>query len=178
MAMFETRLLGGWNIGNILGATAAALECGVPLEEIADGVKALTPAPKRLEVREEGGVIKLIDVANANPLGARMALEVLSQFEGGSKILITPGMVELGRIEAEENRRLGRAAAQVCDYVVLVGPQQTRPLREGLREGGFSDNRVLVARHSGEVADCLNTIVHEGDVLLYENRLPDTYLEL
>ncbi len=177
-ALFETRLLGGWNIGNILGATAAALECGMPLEEIADGVKALTPAPKRLELREEGGVIKLIDVANANPLGAQMALDVLGQIEGGSKILITPGLVELGQIEAEENRRLGRAAAKVCDYVLLVGPQQTQPLREGLREAGFADNRVLVARHSGEVADCLKTIVREGDVLLYENRLPDTYLEL
>ncbi|MBZ0168415.1 UDP-N-acetylmuramoylalanyl-D-glutamate 2, 6-diaminopimelate ligase (UDP-N-acetylmuramyl-tripeptide synthetase) [Candidatus Methylomirabilis lanthanidiphila] len=177
IAMFETRLLGGWNINNILGATAAALECGMPLEEIADGVKALTPAPKRLELREEGGVIKLIDVANANPRGAQMALEVLDQFEGGSKILITPGMVELGQIEAEENRRLGRAAAAVCDYVVLVGPQQTQPLREGLREAGFAGSRVLVARHAGEVAECLKAIVHEGDILLYENRLPDTYLE-
>jgi UDP-N-acetylmuramoyl-tripeptide--D-alanyl-D-alanine ligase len=177
VAMFETRLLGSCNIANVLGATAAALECGVSLEEIADGVRALTPAPKRLEVREEGGVIKLIDVANANPLGARMALEVLGQFEGGSKILITPGLVELGQIEADENRRLGRAAAQVCDYVVLVGPQQTQPLREGLREAGFAGSRVLVARHAGEVADYLKAIVHEGDVLLYENRLPDTYLE-
>jgi len=177
-AMFETRLLGSWNVANILGATAAALECGVPLEEIREGVKSLTPPPKRLEVREEGGVIKLIDVANANPLGAQMALEVLGQFEGGSKILITPGLVELGQIEAEENRRLGRAAATVCDYVVLVGPTQTLPLREGLREGGFSEDRVLVARHSGEVADCLKEIVRQGDVLLYENCLPDTYLEL
>ncbi|MDE2322605.1 MAG: UDP-N-acetylmuramoyl-tripeptide--D-alanyl-D-alanine ligase [candidate division NC10 bacterium] len=177
VAMFETRLLGSWNIGNVLGATAAALECGVSLEEITDGVRTLTPAPKRLELREEGGVIKLIDVANANPRGAQMALEVLSQFEGGSKILITPGLVELGQIEAEENRRLGRAAAAVCDYVLLVGPQQTQPLREGLREAGFAGSRVLVARHSGEVADCLKTIVQEGDVLLYENRLPDTYLE-
>lgn len=177
VAMFETRLLGGWNISNILGATAAALECGVPLEEIADGVRALTPAPKRLEIREEGGVIKLIDVATANPRGAQMALEVLSQFEGGSKILITPGLVELGQIETEENRRLGRAAAAVCDYVVLVGPQQTQPLREGLREAGFADSRILIARHADEVADCLKAIVCEGDVLLYENRLPDTYLE-
>ncbi|MCZ7626296.1 MAG: UDP-N-acetylmuramoyl-tripeptide--D-alanyl-D-alanine ligase [Candidatus Methylomirabilis sp.] len=177
VAMFETRLLGSWNISNILGATAAALECGVPLEAIADDVRTLTPAPKRLELREEGGVIKLIDVANANPRGAQMALEVLSQFQGGSKILITPGMVELGQIEAEENRQLGRAAAAICDYVVLVGPQQTQPLREGLREAGFAGSRVLVARHTGEVADCLKAIVREGDILLYENRLPDTYLE-
>jgi len=177
-ALLETKLLGNLNIANILGAVAAALECGVPLEEIRAGVASLTPAPKRLEVREEGGLVKLIDVANANPRGAQMALEVLGQFVGGAKILITPGLVELGRIEAEENRRLGQAAAAICDYVVLVGPTQTLSLREGLREGGFPDSHVLVARHSDEVADCLKDIVRQGDILLYENRLPDTYLEL
>jgi UDP-N-acetylmuramoyl-tripeptide--D-alanyl-D-alanine ligase len=177
-ALFETRLLGSLNIGNVLGAVAGALECGVPLEEIRAGVGLLAQAPKRLEVREEGGLVKLIDVANANPRGAQMALEVLGQFGGGSRILITPGLVELGAIESEENRQLGRAAAGVCDFVVLVGPRRTLPIREGLRERGFPDSRILVARHSDEVADCLKDIVHPGDVLLYENRLPDTYLEL
>ncbi|MBI2903578.1 MAG: UDP-N-acetylmuramoyl-tripeptide--D-alanyl-D-alanine ligase [Candidatus Methylomirabilis oxyfera] len=177
-ALLETKLLGNLNIANILGAVAAALECGVTLEEIRAGVGSLTPAPKRLEVREEGGLVKLIDVANANPRGAQMALDVLGQFGGGARILITPGLVELGRIEDEENRRLGRAAAAVCDYVVLVGPTQTLSLREGLREGGFSESRVLVVRHSDDVADCLRDIVRQGDILLYENRLPDTYLEL
>ncbi len=174
---FETRLLGRWNLSNILGAMAAAVECGVPLGEMREAVAGLTPAPKRLEVREEGGIIKILDVANANPQGAQMALEVLSRFEGGSRILITPGLVELGPIEAEENRRLGQAAASVCDYVVLVGPQQTRPIRGGLAERGFPEERILTARHADEVADCLAGIVRPGDILLYENRLPDTYVE-
>jgi UDP-N-acetylmuramoyl-tripeptide--D-alanyl-D-alanine ligase len=81
-------------------------------------------------------------------------------------------------MEAEENRRLGQTAAGVCDYVVLVGPSRTQAIREGLREGGFPESRIVVARHSDEVADCLKDIVRPGDVLLYENRLPDTYLEL
>ncbi len=138
----------------------------------------LTPAPKRLEVREEGGIIKILDVANANPRGAQMALEVLSQFEGGSRILITPGLVELGSVEVEENRRLGQAAASVCDYVVLVGPEQTRPIRDGLAERGFPGERILTTQHADEVADCLAGIVRPGDILLFENRLPDTYLEV
>ena len=107
-----------------------------------------------------------------------MALEVLAQFEGGSRILITPGMVELGPIEAEENRRFGEKAAAACDYVVLVGVEQTRPIREGLTRRGFAADRVLVARNADEVADRLAGIVRQGDVLLYENRLPDTYLEV
>ena len=175
---FETRLLGRWNISNILAALAVGRECGVPLQAMRGPVAKLSPAPRRLEIQEEGGIVKILDVANANPRGAQMALEVLSQFRGGSRIMITPGMVELGPIEAEENRRFGQAAAAVCDYVVLVGPEQTRPIREGLSQRGFPADRILIARHADEVADRLASIVRPGDTLLFENRLPDTYLEV
>ena len=177
-ASFETRLLGRWNLSNILAGLAAAVECGVPLSAMRDAVAALSPAPRRLEVKEEAGIVKILDVANSNPRGAEMALEVLAQFTGGSRILITPGMVELGSSEAEENRRFGEQAAATCDYVVLVGSEQTRPIREGLTRRGFPADRVLVARNADEVADRLAGIVRQGDVLLYENRLPDTYLEV
>ena len=177
-AAYETHLLGRWNLSNILAGIAAAVEWGVPLEAMREAVATLRPAPRRLEVREEAGIIKILDVANANPRGAQMALEVLAQFTGGSRILITPGMVELGPIEAEENRRFGQTAAAVCDYVVLVGPEQTRPIRDGLADRGFPQDRILVARNADEVADRLAGVVRPGDILLYENRLPDTYLEV
>ena len=175
---FETKLLGRWNLSNILAGITAAAECGVPLVSMKPAVAALAPAPRRLEIHEEGGVVRILDVANANPRGAEMALEVLSQFTGGSRILITPGMVELGSIEAEENRRFGEQAAAVCDYVVLVGPEQTKPIRQGLAARGFAAERILTARWADEVADLLGGIVKPGDILLYENRLPDTYLEV
>lgn len=175
---FETPLLGRWNISNILAALATGVELGIPLDAMAPAVAALTPAPRRLEIREEGGITRILDVANANPRGAEMALEVLQQFAGGSRILITPGMVELGSVEAEENFRFGRRAAGACDYVVLVGAEQTRPIREGLAAGGFPAERLRVARNADEVADQLAGLVRPGDVLLYENRLPDTYLEV
>lgn len=176
--VFETRLLGRWNLSNVLAGIAAALEWGVPLPAMTPAVAALVPAPRRLEIHEAGGVIRILDVANANPRGAEMALEVLAQFAGGSRILITPGMVELGPIEAEENRRFGEKAASVCDYIVLVGPERTRPIREGLAARGFPADKVLTARQAQEVTDLLAGIVRPGDILLYENRLPDTYLEV
>jgi UDP-N-acetylmuramoyl-tripeptide--D-alanyl-D-alanine ligase len=175
---FETRLLGRWNISNILAGLTAGRECGIALPAMRQAVAGLSPAPNRLEIREEGGIVKILDVANANPRGAQMALEVLSHFSGGARILITPGMVELGPIETEENRRFGQAAAPVCDYVVLVGPEQTRPIRDGLTERGFPADRILTARQADEVADQLSGIVRPGDILLFENRLPDTYLEV
>ncbi len=177
-APVETPLLGRWNVSNILAAATVAVECGLSLEEIREAIAKLRPAPNRLEVRREGGITKILDIANANPVGARMALEVLGQMPGGAKVLVTPGMVELGPIEMEENRRFGQAAAAVCDYVVLVGPEQTRPIQEGLREAGFAAERISVVRHSDDVPGRLAELVRPGDVLLYENRLPDTYLEV
>jgi len=176
--VFETLLLGRWNLSNILAGIGAGLASSVPLAAMREAVAALHPAPGRLEIRAEGGLTRILDVANANPRGAEMALEVLQQFSGGSRILITPGMVELGAIEAEENRRFGEKAAAVCDYAVLVGPKQTQPIREGLLAKGFSAERILIAPHADAVADLLAGIVKPGDILLYENRLPDTYLEV
>lgn len=175
-ASVETSLLGRWNVSNILAACTVALECGVGLDEITEAIGKLRPAPKRLEVREEGGIVKILDIANANPVGALMALEVLHEMPGRAKVMVTPGLVELGPIEEEENRQLGRAAARVCDYVVLVGPRQTRAIQQGLREAGFLPDRILVVRHSDEVPDRLAGLIRPGDVLLFENRLPDTYL--
>jgi UDP-N-acetylmuramoyl-tripeptide--D-alanyl-D-alanine ligase len=176
-ARVEAPLLGRWNVSNILAATSVAVECGLSLAEICAAIGKLRPAPKRLEVREEGGITKILDVANANPAGARMALEVLGEFPGRAKILVTPGLVELGPIEEEENRRLGEAAAAICDYVVLVGPEQSRAIGEGLRAAGFAAERIIVARDAEQVPDRLAPLVRAGDVLLYENRLPDTYRE-
>ncbi|MBI4536351.1 MAG: UDP-N-acetylmuramoyl-tripeptide--D-alanyl-D-alanine ligase [candidate division NC10 bacterium] len=177
-AEFQTKLLGRWNISNVLAALAAGVEYGIPLAAMRERVGALTPAPRRLEIQEEGGIVRILDVANANPRGAEMALEVLGQFTGGARILITPGMVELGPVEAEENYTLGRRAAGVCDHVVLVGPRQTAPIRRGLLDGGFPAERIVTVRQADEVAERLAGLVRPGDTLLYENRLPDTYLEV
>ncbi len=177
-AEFATRLLGRWNISNVLAALATGVECGIPLAAMQEAVGAVTPAPRRLEIQEAGGIVRILDVANANPRGAEMALEVLGQFPGGARILITPGMVELGPLEAEENYKFGERAAGVCDRVVLVGPKQTAPIRKGLLDRGFPSDRIVTVRQAEEVADQLASVVQPGDILLYENRLPDTYLEV
>lgn len=177
-AQFQTCLLGRHNVSNILAATVAALECGLSLEEIRAGVAALEPVPHRLQLLQGAGGITVIDDAfNANPVGARHALEVLAAFDGGRKILVTPGMVELGEQEEEENRQLGLQAAQVCDMVILVGPRQTAPLRAGLEMAGFPPEKVTTVRNLEEATRRLQEIARPGDTVLFENDLPDTYNE-
>jgi len=140
-APFFCRLLGKHQVHNILAAATVASELGMTLQEIAEGVKKLEPSAHRLQVMEgRGGITILDDAYNANPVGAREALEVLSEFKGGRKVLVTPGLVELGDREEEENKKLGSLASRVCDLVFLIGPKRTRAIFEGLRENGFPEH--------------------------------------
>ena len=178
----RTQLLGRHNVSNILAATSVALACGMELEEIRDAVAKVEPVPHRLELSAgPGGVTIIDDSFNANPVGAKAALEVLDDFgrapNGGKKVLVTPGMVELGEQEYEENRRFGERAAQVCDRVILVGPNRTAPILDGLKTANYPKEQVRIAANLAEVKAYLAKLLSPGDVVLFENDLPDNYDE-
>lgn len=175
---FRTRLLGRHNVYNILAGIAVSCELGIPLAALAPAVASLQSAPHRLEVkRTAGGVTILDDAFSSNPLGAKYALEVLAGLEGSRKILITPGMVELGAREFALNQAFGEQAASVCDYVVLVGPKRAEPIRAGLLQAGYAEENIYVAADLRDGQAHLSILLREGDVVLYENDLPDTYNE-
>ena len=172
------RLLGRHNVLNIAAAATAALELGMTLEEIARGIARLECAPHRLQLSPgAGGVMIIDDSYNSNPAGAEEALQTLREFQRGKKVLVTPGMVELGVLEEESNREFGRQAADVCDYVILVGPKQTKPIQEGLASKNYPAERMRIVRTLQEATAELQTILTSGDTVLFENDLPDLYSE-
>jgi UDP-N-acetylmuramoyl-tripeptide--D-alanyl-D-alanine ligase len=174
----ETALAGQLNVLNILGAVCIAREMGLTAEEIARGIGKLRPAPHRLEVKAGGGGTTIIDDSyNSNPFGAAEALNVLSQFKDGKRILITPGMVELGELHESKNEEFGYQASKACDFIILVGPEQTRPVAAGLRRGGFPEESLRVVRDLTEATAVFGKMLRPGDVLLFENDLPDLYSE-
>jgi UDP-N-acetylmuramoyl-tripeptide--D-alanyl-D-alanine ligase len=174
----ETLLAGRLNVLNILGAVCIARELSLSPDEIARGISKLKPAPHRLEVKPGGGGTTIIDDSyNSNPVGAAEALNVLSQFRGGKRILITPGMVELGVLHDSANEEFGRRAAAACDFVILVGPAQTRPVAAGLRKAGFPEQNLRVVTDLSEATAIFSKMLRPGDVLLFENDLPDLYNE-
>jgi UDP-N-acetylmuramoyl-tripeptide--D-alanyl-D-alanine ligase len=173
---FQTALLGRHSVQNILAAVAVALECGLSLQEIADAVRDLEPVEHRLQrIRGAGGVWVIDDAYNSNPTGVRAALEVLAALPGGRKVLITPGMVELGDREEEEHRQMGRLAAESCDYVILIGARRTEAIAAGLADRAYPPDRLAVVESLKEATGRLQAIVRSGDVVLFENDLPDTY---
>ena len=174
----RTRLLGVHNVLNIVGAAAMARQLGVSYKQIRRAVSALAPVEHRLELKTTANGLHIIDDAfNSNPVGAAAAMEVLSKIEGGKKFLITPGMVELGEKEYEENKKFGAEAAAACDYIALVGEKQTQPIKEGILEAGFPEDHLFVAANLNDANTYVYGKMEKGDYVLYENDLPDTYNE-
>jgi UDP-N-acetylmuramoyl-tripeptide--D-alanyl-D-alanine ligase len=140
-------------------------------------VARLRPVAHRLQLRKEGPITVIDDSFNSNPVGARNAIEILGQFRSGKRVIVTPGMVELGRQQEEENKKLGEFMADHVDLAVLVGENQTAPIRDGLRSAGFRDDDVVVCQSLFDARDLLQQKLKAGDVILYENDLPDQYNE-
>jgi UDP-N-acetylmuramoyl-tripeptide--D-alanyl-D-alanine ligase len=172
---FSTRLLGRHNVLNITGAIAISHQFGIPLRALKGQVRKLEGAPHRLELSEKNGVTIIDDAYNANPSGTKAALEVLKLFDG-YKVLVTPGMVELGEKQEELNKQFGKDAAAVCDYAVLVGQRQAEPIEAGLLEAGFNHKNIFVADTIGQALDhVFAKSTEQKKVILLENDLPDNY---
>ncbi len=174
---FHAPLYGLHNVTNLLLAIAAAREVGLSLGEIAMRVAGVEPFEHRLQRKiQPGGLVVLDDAYSANPVGALSALHVLGLHRDGRRILITPGMVELGPLQEQENRRLGEAAAGVATDIILVGIEQTRPIVEGVTAAGFGPDNLHVCATRAEAIDWLLQNARPGDTALFLNDLPDTYL--
>ena len=115
------------------------------------------------------------DAFNANPAGTKAAIDALALFDG-FKVLVTPGMVELGDKQDELNKEFGAYAAKVCDYVVLVGKKQTEPIFNGLKDEGYPDEKIYVADSFNEgIQAAYNVTADRRKIILLENDLPDNY---
>lgn len=172
---FQTRLVGEHNVINIVGAIALAHTLGIPLRELKVPVRRLQPIPHRMQMLEQGNVTIIDDAYNSNPVGSKAAVETLAMFDG-IRILITPGMVELGKEEDSYNHKFGAYAAKCCDYILLVGREHVRPIREGAVENGFDEKKCLVYDGLKDALAYAYSIKGDGHkYILLENDLPDNY---
>lgn len=173
----RTELLGVHNISNLMAAIAVAVEAGMSPSVIQAAVQSLPPVEHRLQLlKKSNGVLVIDDAFNSNPEGFREALDTLALFSDRRRVLVTPGMVELGEQEREENRRIGGYAAPRVNHVVLVGEEERiSPLREGLLSEGFLTENIEEVKTLRDAAAHLSRYNKPGDVVLFENDLPDLY---
>jgi UDP-N-acetylmuramoyl-tripeptide--D-alanyl-D-alanine ligase len=170
-------LLGRHQVANVSAALAAVFTLGYSIDDAITAAASLEPVEHRLQLMASAGPLTVIDDSyNANPVGVHDGLEVLAAMPGAHKFLITPGLVELGSVEDEENRRYGAHAAKVCDHVIVMSAKTSAALCAGLRDGGMSEDRIHVVETLDAATRLLQSISRPGDVVLFANDLPDTYL--
>ncbi len=173
-----TRLLARHNASNVLAALGVGLTCGLDLGYMAAAIRVFEPPEHRLQPMQlENGVTMLDDAYNANPEGIIGALEVLGSYKPRRRVLVTSGLIEMGREKAAYHGRIGRAAAANADVVVLVGPKQTADIRAAMIEASFPAECVHLARNPEEAQSVLGRIGQAGDVILYSTDLPDQFDE-
>ena len=172
---FSMKLVGMHNVINVMGAIAVAHEFDIPLSELRIPVRRIQSVPHRMEMKNHGDVTIIDDAFNSNPIGSKAAVETLAIMDG-MRILITPGMVELGEDEAEYNRKFGTYAAECCDRIFLVGRKHTEPIKEGILSKGFPEKHLEVF---DKVEDAISRAyavkTDQHKYILLENDLPDNY---
>lgn len=174
--VFTTSVMGEHNVTNILLATAVAIHEGMSLKDVAFRVRTLQPAESRLVSHTTPQGITIInDAYSANPMGVISSLKVLGMYTQGRRLLITPGMIELGELQDAENHKLGKLIAEYATDVILVGEVQTQAIKAGLLEAAFQREHLHVVEVLSDSIHWYQNNLKAGDTILFLNDLPDTY---
>ncbi len=174
---FTTKLLGESNVYNILAGIAVGKELGLSIAELQRGVLQIKPIEHRLQIKKYGQITYIDDAYNSNPVGSKMALDVLKLMPG-KKVIITPGMIEMGNKQYEVNYNFGKYIADSVDLAILVGIEQTKPIQKGLLDSKFDKDKLLMLNDVKEaISIAQNYFPNKETYILLENDLPDIFNE-
>lgn len=172
---YQMKLVGEHNVLNVLAAISIAHKLGISLNSLRIPVRKIKPVPHRMEIVKNGNLTIIDDAYNSNPAGAMAAINTLSMFDG-LKVLITPGMVELGVKQFELNYQLGAYAAQYCDYILIVGKENASAISKGVLENGFLADKCLTFANIQDALSYVELLDNSKlKYILLENDLPDNY---
>ncbi|MBP3708441.1 MAG: UDP-N-acetylmuramoyl-tripeptide--D-alanyl-D-alanine ligase [Clostridia bacterium] len=173
--LFTTQAIGRYNIVNIMAAIAVANKLGVKLESMVSRVREIKNVDHRLQLLNKGGINVIDDSYNSNPVSSKSAIDTLGEFKG-TKIIVTPGLIELGDKEDQYNFELGEYITKVCDYVFLVGKSHSKKILEGIQSKKYPEDKVFVVESPQEAMQKIVTLgIKDKITVLLENDLPDNY---
>ncbi len=148
---------------------------GLAKAEIKRALAEFSGVPHRLkEKRENKNLIILDDSYNSNPLGFRKAVDKLASFKG-QKILVTPGMIELGKKQYKFNFEAAKYAAGFVDIFLIVGKTNRKALEDGALVSRNKKLKILFADKDENIQEVLTPHLRPPAVILIENELPDHY---
>lgn len=172
-----SKLLGLHHVGALAAAADIAKRLGLTQEEIQRGIEKTAPFEHRLEPKQMGdGVVLLDDSYNGNPDGVRSVIAFLASLKGHRRIYVTPGLVEMGERAEAVHRAIGKQLAEAgIEVVVLVKNSVTPFIEAGLKEVGYTGD-VKWYDDGPAALTALPTMTVSGDVVVLQNDWPDQYV--
>ncbi|MCK5136141.1 MAG: UDP-N-acetylmuramoyl-tripeptide--D-alanyl-D-alanine ligase [Bacteroidales bacterium] len=119
----STRLVGAYNLQNILYAAAVGYQFGIMTDFIAEAIRSYTPENQRSQFVDGKRNRVILDSYNANPTSMRVAIGGLLEYASPPTMLILGDMAEMGEFSMKEHSELVRwIGTTSIDRVLLVGP--------------------------------------------------------
>lgn len=173
--LFENLPVGGIAIRGLglEAATTVAHKLGMNSNEIKQRLQWLQPTPHRQEIKKQNGMIIIDNTYNTNPESAKTSLKLLQETQGSQKILVTPGLVELGKEHDKYNIEFAENSSRVADIIIIVGEHAKKALLSGLKN--FPQEKVYTVSTLADAMNLLGQIAQPNAVILLENDLPDQY---
>lgn len=176
----KTKLLGEHNLLNLVGALEIAKKLKINPKDFQSILARIKAVPHRMEiVPTENGVLVIDDAYSANPDGFEAAMKTISQFEKHRRIVVTPGIIELGSKEMEIHEKIGEEMGKKCEVIILIGKarkhKRIKSLIQGIEKTNFNRENLFVVKSLEEGQKKIAEIVKIGDLILFENDLPDQY---
>lgn len=168
-------MVGEHHAKNFLAAATVALKLGLTLDEIAKRASLIQPTPHRLEIKRQGNVTIIDNSYNTNPESSKSSLKLLNNLPGKQKIIITPGLVELGKECRKENIQFAKNLSKVATEVIIVGNHAKKYLIEGLNEEGYLKNNIHLVSSTKNGISLAIRLTQNKSTILIENDLPDQY---
>ena len=196
-----TPLLGHHNVLNIMAAVVVAKHLGLSDQEILTALKSIKPIPHRLEIvsdPSDSNSLIIDDAYSSNVEGYKAAFELIRNLKYYPKILVTPGLVELGEDQHRENFQMAKVASEIFDFAVVTNAENSEALVSGFVDRGwtksnahaYEEKEMWIRRHEGLEKDkvvfpvkslkqatdeVIPIVAQRSFLILFENDLPDIY---
>ena len=172
---FKTKLIGRHNIVNITGAMAVADYLKIPLKNLVSRVREIQSVEHRLELIRKGNINIIDDAYNSNPVSSKLAIDTLLEFEG-IRIIVTPGLIELGENEEKYNYEFGEYMSNGCDYIFIVNSIVSKFILNGIHSKQYDENKIFKVNSPQEAIQKITQMnLNKQVTVLLENDLPDSY---
>lgn len=152
-------------------AIAAALQCGINLQNIAASLKFLNPeiSPYKL-IKSASNRELILATYSANPESIRGALQYLNLFSG-KKIFIMPCLIELGSSAKKIHEEFGKIIAQSCDLAIITSRDYYPQIKSGAVAQGMKPGRILFMSEGKAIAKLLAQFTESGDIIMINGRV-------